>query len=159
MAKRLSIYQRYVRDANKLKAISEKRGGQLYGNIFSEKQFKSQFIATKNTLQDKLLKDKLNFKVRDSEVIKELVKSHKWMSDKEAIAQARALSKRGIWVSQDELVSGKNVIEFTDKRGIYRRMDSRLKDIIDKESQKYEAIHGGTKGLRLYISQEVFGSK
>ena len=77
MAKRLSIYQRYVRDANKLKAISEKRGGQLYGNIFSEKQFKSQFIATKNTLQDKLLKDKLNFKVRDSEVIKELVKSHK----------------------------------------------------------------------------------
>lgn len=72
MAKRLSIYQRYVRDANKLKAISKKHGGLLYGNIFSEKQFKSQFIATKNTLQDKL-----NRKVRDSDVINELVKSHK----------------------------------------------------------------------------------
>ena len=72
MAKRLSIYQRYVRDANKLKAISEKRGGQLYREIFSEKQFKSQFIATKTTLQENL-----NRKVRDSEVINELVKSHK----------------------------------------------------------------------------------
>ena len=72
MAKRLSIYERYVRDANKLKAISEKRGGQLYGEIFSEKQFKYQFIATKTTLQDKL-----NRKVRDSDVINELVKSHK----------------------------------------------------------------------------------
>ena len=72
MAKRLSIYERYVRDANKLKAISEKRGGQLYGEIFSEKQFKSQFIATKNMLQDKS-----NHKVRDSDVINELVKSHK----------------------------------------------------------------------------------
>lgn len=72
MAKRLSIYERYVRDANKLKAISEKRGGHLYGEIFSEKQFKIQFIATKNTLQDKL-----NRKVRDSDVINELVKSHK----------------------------------------------------------------------------------
>ena len=29
MAKRLSLYERYVRDTNKLKAISEKRGGQL----------------------------------------------------------------------------------------------------------------------------------
>lgn len=72
MAKRLSVYERYVRDASKLKAISEKRGGQLYGKIFSEKQFKSQFIATKNMLQDKL-----NYKVRDSDVINELVKSHK----------------------------------------------------------------------------------
>lgn len=72
MAKRLSIYERYVRDANKLKAISEKRGGKLYGEIFSEKQFKSQFIATKNELQDKR-----NYKVRDSEVINEMVKSHK----------------------------------------------------------------------------------
>lgn len=72
MAKRLSIYQRYVRDANKLKATSERNGGQLYGQIFSEKQFKSQFIATKNDLQDKL-----NRKVRDSEVINEIVKSHK----------------------------------------------------------------------------------
>lgn len=72
MAKRLSIYERYVRDANKLKTISEKRGGKLYGEIFSERQFKSQFIATKNTLQDRL-----NRKVRDSDVINELVKSHK----------------------------------------------------------------------------------
>ena len=72
MAKRLSIYQRYVRDANKLKAISEKRGGKLYGEIFSEKQFKIQFIATKNMLQDKL-----NRKVRDSDVINEMVKTHK----------------------------------------------------------------------------------
>ena len=154
MAKRLSIYERYVRDANKLKTISEKRGGKLYGEIFSERQFKSQFIATKNTLQDRL-----NRKVRDSDVINELVKSHKWMSDKEAIAQGRALRERGIWVSQDELVSGKNVIEFLDKRGIYRRMDTRLKDIIDKESKDYEATHGGTEGLGLFISQQVFGSK
>lgn len=72
MAKRLSIYERYLRDANKLKAISEKRGGKLYGEIFSEKQFKSQFIATKNELQDKR-----NYKVRDSEVINDMVKSHK----------------------------------------------------------------------------------
>ena len=72
MAKRLSIYERYVRDVNKLKAISEKRGGSLYREIFSEKQFKSQFIATKNELQDKV-----NYKVRDSDVINELVKSHK----------------------------------------------------------------------------------
>ena len=154
MAKRLSIYQRYVRDANKLKAISEKRGGKLYSNIFSEEQFKIQFIATKNTLQDKL-----NRKVRDSDVINEMVKSHKWMSDKEAIAQGRALRQRGIWVSQDELVSGKNVIEFTDSRGRERRMDARLKDIIDKESQEYETIHGGTEGLGFFISQQVFGSK
>ena len=154
MAKRLSIYERYVRDANKLKAISEKRGGQLYGEIFSEKQFKYQFIATKTTLQDKL-----NRKVRDSDVINELVKSHKWMSDKEAIAQGRALRERGIWVTQDELVSGKNVIEFEDKRGRERRMDTRLKKIIEKESKDYEAIHGGTEGLGLFISQQVFGSK
>ena len=154
MAKRLSIYERYVRDANKLKTISEKRGGKLYGEIFSERQFKSQFIATKNTLQDRL-----NRKVRDSDVINELVKSHKWMSDKEAIAQGRALRERGIWVSQDELVSGKNVIEFTDKRGRDRRMDTRLKNIIDKESKDYEATHGGTEGLGLFISQQVFGSK
>ena len=154
MAKRLSIYERYVRDTNKLKAISEKRGGKLYNEIFSEKQFKIQFIATKNDLQDKL-----NRKVRDSEVINELVKSHKWMSDKEAIAQGRALRQRGIWVSQDELVSGKNVIEFEDKRGRYRRMDERLKNIIDKESKDYEAAHGGTEGLGLFISQQVFGSK
>ena len=72
MAKRLSIYERYVRDANKLKVISEKRGGKLYSEIFSEKQFKSQFIATKTTLQDNL-----NRKVRDSEVINEMVKTHK----------------------------------------------------------------------------------
>ena len=72
MAKRLSIYQRYVRDTNKLKAISEKRGGQLYGEIFSEEQFEYHFIATKNELQDKL-----NRKVRDSDVINELVKTHK----------------------------------------------------------------------------------
>lgn len=72
MAKRLSLYERYVRDANKLKAISEKRGGKLYDEIFSEKQFKSQFIATKTTLQDKL-----NRKVRDSDVINEMVKAHK----------------------------------------------------------------------------------
>ena len=154
MAKRLSIYERYVRDANKLKAISEKRGGQLYGKIFSEKQFKIQFIATKNDLQDKL-----NRKVRDSDVINEMVKTHKWMSDREAIAQGRALRQRGIWVSQYELVSGKNVIEFTDKRGRDRRMDARLKDIIDKESQEYETTHGGTEGLGFFISQQVFGSK
>ena len=72
MAKRLSLYQRYVRDVNKLKVISEKRGGKLYDEIFSEKQFKSQFIAAKDTLQDTL-----NRKVRDSEVINEMVKSHK----------------------------------------------------------------------------------
>ena len=72
MAKRLSLYERYVRDANKLKIISEKRGGKLYSEIFSEKQFKSQFIATKTTLQDTL-----NRKVRDSDVINEMVKSHK----------------------------------------------------------------------------------
>ena len=154
MAKRLSIYQRYVRDANKLKAISEKRGGRLYGEIFSEEQFKSQFIATKTTLQDKL-----NRKVRDSDVINEVVKSHKWMSNREAIAQGRALRERGIWVSQDELVSGKNVIEFTDKRGRYRRMDTRLKDIIDKKIKEYETNNGGTEGLGLFISQQVFGSK
>ena len=154
MAKRLSLYQRYVRDANKLKVISEKRGGKLYNEIFSEKQFKSQFVAAKDTLEDKL-----NRKVRDSEVINELVKSHKWMSDKEAIAQGRALRQRGIWVSQDELVSGKNVIEFTDKRGRDRRMDARLKEIIDKESEEYEATHGGTSGLGLFISQQIFGSK
>ena len=154
MAKRLSLYERYVRDANKLKAISEKRGGQLYGPIFSEEQFKYQFIATKTTLQDKL-----NRKVRDSDVINEMVKTHKWMSDKEAIAQGRALRQRGIWVSQDELVSGKNVIEFEDKRGRERRMDARLKEIIEKESAEYEAIHGGTDGLSLFISQQIFGSK
>ena len=72
MAKRLNIYERYVRDTKKLKAISEKRGGQLYGEIFSEKQFKSQFIATKTDLQEKV-----NRKVRDSDVINEMVKSHK----------------------------------------------------------------------------------
>ena len=154
MAKRLSIYERYVRDANKLKAISEKRGGQLYGEIFSEKQFKDQFIATKTTLQDKL-----NRKVRDSDVINEVVKTHKWMSDKEAIAQGRALRERGIWVSQDELVSGKNVIEFEDIRGRERHMDARLKDIIDKKIKEYETAHGGTEGLGLFISQQVFGSK
>ena len=154
MAKRLSLYERYVRDTNKLKAISEKRGGQLYGKIFSEKQFKIQFIATKNDLQDKL-----NRKVRDSDVINEIVKTHKWMSDREAIAQGRALRQRGIWVSQDELVSGKNVIEFTDKRGRDRRMDARLKKIIDKESKEYETTHGGTEGLGFFISQQVFGSK
>ena len=154
MAKRLSLYERYVRDANKLKAISEKRGGKLYDEIFSEKQFKSQFIATKTTLQDKL-----NRKVRDSDVINEMVKAHKWMSDKEAIAQGRALRQRGIWVSQDELVSGKNVIEFEDKRGRYRRMDARLKKIIDKEAEEYEIAHGGTEGLGFYISQQIFGSK
>ena len=155
MAKRLSLYERYVRDANKLKAISEKRGGKLYGdNIFSEKQFKIQFIATKTDLQDKL-----NRKVRDSDVINEIVKTHKWMSDREAIAQGRALRQRGIWVSQDELVSGKNVIEFEDKRGRERRMDARLKDIIDKETKEYEATHGGTEGLGFFISQQVFGSK
>ena len=72
MAKRLSIYERYVRDVNKLKVFSEKHGGRLYDEIFSEKQFKFQFIATKNDLQDKL-----NRKVRDSDVINEMVKSHK----------------------------------------------------------------------------------
>lgn len=154
MAKRLSLYERYVRDTNKLKAISEKRGGVLYGQIFSEKQFKSQFKATKNELQNKR-----NYKVRDSEIINEMVKSHKWMSDREAIAQGRALREQGIWVTQDELVSGKNVIEFTDARGRYRRMDSRLKDIIDKKSEEYLTTHGGTEGLGLFISQQVFGSK
>lgn len=154
MAKRLSIYQRYVRDTNKLKAISEKHGGQLYGQIFDEEQFESQFIATKDTLQDKL-----NRKVRDSEVINDMVKAHKWMSYREAFAQGRALREQGIRVSQDELVSGKNVIEFTDKRGRDRRMDKRLKEIIDKMSEEYETINGGTEGLGLYISQQVFGSK
>lgn len=154
MAKRLSLYERYVRDTNKLKAISERRGGELYGQIFSEKQFKSQFEATKNELQDKR-----NYKVRDSEVINEMVKSHKWMSDREAIAQGRALREQGIWVTQDELVSGKNVIEFTDKRGRDRRMDSRLKDIIDKKIEEYTTTNGGTEGLGLFISQQVFGSK
>ena len=72
MAKRLSLYERYVRDANKLKAISEKRGGRLYREIFSEEQFESQFIATKTTLQEEL-----NYKVRDSDVINDMVKSHK----------------------------------------------------------------------------------
>ena len=81
------------------------------------------------------------------------------MSDKEAIAQGRALRERGIWVSQDELVSGKNVIEFIDKRGRERRMDARLKDIIDKETKEYETAHGGTDGLGLFISQQIFGSK
>ena len=38
-------------------------------------------------------------------------------------------------------------------------MDARLKDIIDKESQEYEITHGGTEGLGLFISQQVFGSK
>ena len=38
-------------------------------------------------------------------------------------------------------------------------MDVRLKEIIDKESQEYEAAHGGTEGLGLYISQQIFGSK
>ena len=157
MAKRLSIYERYVRDANKIKAISEKRGGRLYGEIFNEEQFRYQFIATKNELQDKH-----NYKVRDSEVINEMVKGHKWMSDREAIAQGRALREQGIWVSQDELVSGKNVIEFEDKRGRYRRMDKRLKDIIDKKIKEYETTHDGTDGtaeLSLFISQQVFGSK
>lgn len=154
MAKRLSLYERYVRDTNKLKAVSEKHGGELYGQIFSEEQFESQFIATKDTLQDKL-----NRKVRDSDVINEMVKTHKWMSDREAIAQGRALRKQGIWVSQDELVSGKNVIEFEDSRGRYRRMDSRLKEIIDKMSEEYETINGGASGLGLFISQQVFGSK
>ena len=154
MAKRLSIYQRYVRDVNKLKAISEKRGGSLYREIFSEEQFRYQFIATKNELQDKF-----NRKVRDSDVINELVKSHKWMSDREAIAQGRALREQGIWVTQDELVSGKNVIEFTDKRGRDRRMDARLKDIIDKKIEEYATTHDGTEGLGLFISQQIFGSK
>ena len=72
MAKRLSLYERYVRDANKLKVISERHGGKLYGQIFDEEQFESQFIATKDTLQDKS-----NRKVRDSDVINEMVKSHK----------------------------------------------------------------------------------
>ena len=154
MDKRLSLYERYVRDTKKLKVISEKRGGQLYREIFSEKQFKSQFIATKNELQERV-----NYKVRDSDVINELVKSHKWMSDREAIAQARALRERGIWVTQDELVSGKNVIEFTDKRERDRRMDKRLKEMIDKKIEEYETTHGGTEGLGLFISQQIFGSK
>ena len=154
MAKRLSIYQRYVRDTNKLKAISEKRGGKLYREIFSEEQFRYQFIATKNELQDKL-----NRKVRDSDVINELVKGHKWMSDREAIAQGRALREQGIWATQDELVSGKNVIEFEDSRGRDRRMDKRLKDIIDEKIKEYEKTHDGTEGLGFFISQEVFGSK
>lgn len=154
MAKRLSIYERYLRDANKLKATSERHGGELYGQIFSEKQFKSQFIATKNELQDKL-----NRKVRDSEVINEMIKAHKWMSNREAFAQIKALREQGIWVNQYELVSGKNVIEFTDARGRDRRMDKRLKDIIDKMSEEYKTINGGTEGLGLFISQQVFGSK
>lgn len=154
MAKRLSIYERYIRDVNKLKAISKKRGGKLYGQIFSEKQFESQFIATKKELQDTR-----NYKIRDSDVINEMVRAHKWMSDREAIAQARALREQGIWVTQDELVSGKNVIEFTDARGRDRRMDKDLKDIIDKKIEEYQTIHGGTEGLGLFISQQVFGSK
>lgn len=81
------------------------------------------------------------------------------MSYREAFAQGRALREQGIRVSQDELVSGKNVIEFTDKRGRDRRMDKRLKEIIDKMSEEYETINGGTEGLGLYISQQVFGSK
>ena len=154
MAKRLSLYERYVRDANKLKAISEKRGGRLYQEIFSEEQFKYQFIATKNELQDKL-----NRKVRDSDVINEMVKSHEWMSNKEAFAQLKALRGQGIWVNQYELVSGKNVIEFEDSRGRYRRMDKRLKDIIDKKIAEYETENGGTEGIGLFISQQIFGSK
>ena len=81
------------------------------------------------------------------------------MSDREAIAQGRALREQGIFVTQDELVSGKNVIEFEDNRGRERRMDKRLKDIIDKKSAEYEATHGGTDGLRVFIAQQVFGSK
>ena len=38
-------------------------------------------------------------------------------------------------------------------------MDSRLKAIIDKETEEYEATHGGTEGLGLFISQQIFGSK
>ena len=38
-------------------------------------------------------------------------------------------------------------------------MDKRLKDMIDKKIKEYETIHGGTEGLGLYISQQVFGSK
>ena len=38
-------------------------------------------------------------------------------------------------------------------------MDVRLRAIIDKESEEYEATHGGTDGLGLFISQQVFGSK
>lgn len=154
MAKRLSIYQRYLRDTNKLKAISEKHGGQLYGQIFSEEQFESQFIATRDTLQDKS-----NRKLRDSDVINEMVKAHKWMSDREAIAQGRALREKGIWVSQDELVSGKNVIEFTDARGRDRRMDTRLKEIIDKKVEEYKTTYDGTDELSVFIAQQVFGSK
>ena len=81
------------------------------------------------------------------------------MSDREAIAQGRALRENGIFVTQDELVSGKNVIEFTDKRGRDRRMDARLKDIIDKKIAEYETTYSGTDGLRAFISQQVFGSK
>ena len=80
------------------------------------------------------------------------------MSDREAIAQGRALRERGIFVTQDELVSGKNVIEFEDSRGRYRRMDKRLKDIIDKKIEEYDGT-GGTDGLRVFIAQQVFGSK
>ena len=80
------------------------------------------------------------------------------MSDREAIAQARALREKGIFVTQDELVSGKNVIEFEDNRGRERRMDERLKDIIDKKIAEYDGT-GGTDGLRVFIAQQVFGSK
>ena len=38
-------------------------------------------------------------------------------------------------------------------------MDARLKDIIDKETEDYEATHGGAAGLSLFISQQIFGSK
>lgn len=156
MAKRLSVYERYVRDVNKLKAISEKRGGQLYGEIFSEKQFKSQYIAVKNMLQDRYP----NYKVKDSDIINELVQSHSWMSQKEANAQLRALREQGILgVSQEDLISGKNVVEFTDKMGRDRRMDIRVKAKIDLLSIEYEETHGGTAGLALYISQQVFGSR
>ena len=38
-------------------------------------------------------------------------------------------------------------------------MDTRLKDIIDKKIKEYETNNGGTEGLGLFISQQVFGSK
>ena len=38
-------------------------------------------------------------------------------------------------------------------------MDARLKDIIDKKTEEYGATHGGTEGLGVFISQQVFGSK
>lgn len=156
MAKRLSVYERYIRDVNKLKTISEKRGGQLYGEIFSEKQFKSQYIAVKNMIQDKYP----NYKVKDSDVISELVRSHSWMSQKEANAQLKALREQGVLgVSQEDLISGKNVVEFTDKLGRDRRMDARVKAKIDLLSAKYEEDNGGTAGLALYISRHVFGSE